>query len=102
MKITNFEPRFVLRSLLLFFFVYGSREMKIWLDYKFKHNTNMTSTKYEEKIAENPNIKIVIKSISWIFKNIGYLHRKHNRVNENRVMSTSQLEKIRIISNQIQ
>jgi len=30
------------------------------------------------------------------------LHRKHNRVNENRVMSTSQLEKIRIISNQIQ
>ena len=76
--------------------------MKIWLDYKFKHNTNMTSTKYEEKIAENPNIKIVIKSISWIFKNIDYLHRKHNQVNKNRIISTRHLEKIKIISNEKQ
>ena len=102
MKITNFEPRFVIRSLFLFFFVYGSREMKIWLDYKFKHNTNITSTKYEEKIAENPSIKIVIKRISWIFKNIGYLHRKHNQVNKNRITSTRHLEKIKIISNEKQ
>ena len=76
--------------------------MKIWLDYKFKHNTNITSTKYEEKIAENPSIKIVIKSISWIFKNIGYLHRKHNQVNKNRITSTRHLEKIKIISNEKQ
>jgi len=102
MKITNFEPRFALRSLLLFFFVYGSREIKIWFDYRIKGSTTMTSTNYESKTAENPSIKIVIKSLSWVFKNIGYLHRKHNRVNENRVMSTSHLEKIRIISNQIQ
>ena len=102
MKITNFEPRFAFSSLLSFFFVYGSREIKIWFDYKIKGYTNMTSTKYEDKTAENPSIKIVIKSISWIFKNIRYLHRKHNQVNENRIMSTNHLEKIRIISNKKQ
>ena len=102
MKITNFEPRFAFSSLLSFFFVYGSREIKIWFDYKIKGYTNMTSTKYEDKTAENPSIKIVIKSISWIFKNIRYLHRKHNQVNESRVVSTDYLEKIRIISNQKQ
>jgi len=62
----------------------------------------MTSTNYENKTAENPSIKVVIKSLSWIFKNISYLHRKHNQVNENRIISTSYLEKIRIISNQRQ
>ena len=102
MKITNFEPRFVFSSLLLFFFVYGSREIKIWFDYKIKGYTNITSTKYEDKTAENPSIKIVIKSISWIFKNISYLRRKHNQVNENRIMSTTNLQKIKIISNQKQ
>ena len=102
MKITNFEPRFMLRSLFLFFMIYGSREIKIWFDYKFKHHTNMTSTKYEEKIAKSPSIKIIIKSIFWIFKNIGYLHRKHNQVNKNRVTSTIYLEKIKIISNEKQ
>ncbi len=102
MKITNFEPRFALRSLLLFFFVYGSREIKIWFDYKIKGSTTMTSTNYEDKIAENPSIKIVIRSISWIFKNIRYLQRKHHRVNESRIMSTNSLEKIRIITNEKQ
>ena len=102
MKITNFEPRFALRSLLLFFFVYGSREIKIWFDYKIKGSTTMTSTNYEDKIAEKPSIKIVIKSISWIFKNIRYLHRKHHQVNENRIMSTTNLQKIKIISSEKQ
>ena len=46
----------------------------------------------KDKTAENPSIKIVIKSLSWIFKNISYLHRKHNQVNENR--STNYLKKI--------
>ena len=100
MKITNFEPRFAFSSLASFFFVYGSREIKIWLDYKIKGHTNMTSTKYEDKTAENPSIKIVIKSISWIFKNIRYLHRKHHQVNDNRIMSTINLQKIKIISSE--
>ena len=100
MKITNFEPRFAFSSLVSFFFVYGSREIKIWFDYKIKGYTNMTSTKYEDKTAENPSIKIVIKSISWIFKNIRYLHRKHHQVNENRIMSTINLQKIKIISSE--
>ena len=100
MKITNFEPRFAFSSLLSFFFVYGSREIKIWFDYKIKGYTNMTSTKYEDKTAENPSIKIVIKSISWIFKNIRYLHRKHHQVNDNRIMSTANLQKIKIISSE--
>ena len=102
MKITNFEPRFMLRSLFFFFFVYGSREIKIWFDYKFKHNTNMTSTKYEKTIAKNPSLKIIIKSIFWIFKNTGYLYKKHTQVNHNRIFSTLYLEKIKIVSNQKQ
>lgn len=102
MKITNFEPRFMFRSLFLFFFVYGLREMKIWFDYKLKHNTNMTSTKYEETIAKNPNLKIIIKSVLWIFKNMGYLRRKYIEVNKNRVASSTYLEKIKIISNEKQ
>ena len=102
MKITNFEPRFAFSSLVSFFFVYGSREIKIWFDYKIKGYTNMTSTKYEDKTAENPSIKIVIKSISWIFKNIRYLHRKHHQVNDNRIMSTINLQKIKIISSEKQ
>jgi len=99
MKITNFEPRFALKSLLLFFFVYGSREIKIWFDYKMKGHTNMKSTKYEDTTAQAPSIKIVIKSISWIFRNFSYLRRKHNQVNGNRILSTKSLEEIKIISN---
>ena len=102
MKITNFEPRFVFRSLLLFFFVYGSREIKIWIDYKIKGSTTMTSTSYENKIADNPSLKTVIKSITWILNNIGYLHSKHKHVNKNRILSTARLQKIRIISNEKQ
>ena len=102
MKITNFEPRFALRSLLLFFFVYGSREIKIWFDYKIKGSTKMTSTSYENKIAENPSLRTVIKSIAWILNNIGYLRSKHNNVNKNRILSTASLQKIRIITNEKQ
>jgi len=102
MKITNFEPRFVFRSLLLFFFVYGSREIKIWFDYKIRGSTTMTSTSYENKIADNPSLKTVIKSIAWIFNNIGYLRSKHKHVNKNRILSTVSLQKIRIISNEKQ
>ena len=102
MKITNFEPKFVFRSLLLFFFVYGSREIKIWLDYKIKGSTTMTSTDYEDRIAQNPSLKTVIKSISWILNNIGYLRDKHNYVNKNRILSTASLQKIKIISNEKQ
>ena len=102
MKITKFEPKFVFRSLLLFFFVYGSREIKIWLDYKIKGSTTMTSTDYEDRIAQNPSLKTVIKSISWILNNIGYLRDKHNYVNKNRILSTASLQKIKIISNEKQ
>ena len=77
MKITNFEPKFVFRSLLSFFIVYGLREIKIWLDYKIKHNTKMTSTRYEETIAKNPDLKVITKSILWILKNIVYLNKNY-------------------------
>ena len=62
----------------------------------------MTSTKYEETIAKNPNLKIIIKSVLWIFKNMGYLRRKYIEVNKNRVASSTYLEKIKIISNEKQ
>jgi len=102
MKITNFEPKFVLKSMFSFFFIYGFREVRIWLDYKIKGSTRITSTDYEEKIAEKPSIIVVLKSLIWLCKNLGYLRRKHKKVNASRAMSTLSLQKIKIISNEKQ
>ena len=102
MKITNFEPRFAFSSLVSFFFVYGSREIKIWFDYKIKGTTTLTATDYENKIAEKPSFKIITKSILWILCNPGYLVKKQRKVNYSRKISTKTLMKMNIISNKIQ
>jgi len=99
MKITNYEFPLNLKNLLLFFIIYGSRELKIWFDYKIKGKTMITSTKFEETIAQKPNFRIVVKSIFWIFSNVSYLISKHKRVNSNRILNTKDLEKLDIISN---
>ena len=99
MKITNYEFPLNLKNLLLFFIIYGIRELKIWFEYKIKGKTMITSTKFEETIAQKPNFRIVLKSIFWLFSNINYLISKHKRVNSNRILSTKDLEKLDIISN---
>jgi len=99
MKITNYEFPLNLKNLLLFFIIYGSRELKIWFDYKIKGHTMITSTKFEETIAQKPNFRIILKSILWIFSNMGYLISKHKTVNSNRILNTKDLEKLNLISN---
>jgi len=102
MKITNFEKKLVWKNIFLFFVNYGFREIKIWFDYKIHGTTNMKSTKYEDTIASNPNFLMVLKAIFWLLKNWKYLSRKHNKINSNRILSTKELEKLGVISNQKQ
>jgi len=97
MKITNFESLFASKSIFLFFVIYGTRMLRVLFDYWFKGSTNMKATKYEEKIAEKPNLRIIVKSLVWILRNTGYLYRKHSKVNSERVMRTSQLIDMKII-----
>ena len=43
MKITNFEPILAIKNLIKFFIIYGTREMKIWFDYKLHGITKRSS-----------------------------------------------------------
>ena len=97
MKITNFERRFVMKSMFLFFIIYGFRELKIFLDYTIKGSTHLTPTKYEDKIAAKPNVRSIFKALFWILTNYRYLIKKHKKVNSNRINGTKELEQRGII-----
>jgi len=98
MKITNFESSLVFLKLIKFFTFYGFRELKIWFDYKTKGTTNLTPTIYDENIAKQPSLKIIVKSLFWIISNPQYLWKKNKIVNSSRVNSTKYLEKNGILS----
>lgn len=102
MKITNFEFPSSWYVLLVFFLKYGFREVKIWFDYKLYGSTKISSTEYENNIAQNPSISIILKSIFWIIKNPQYLLTKYRKVNSQRVLKTRELIKLNIISNKLQ
>ena len=97
MKITNFESSLVLKNMLKFFVIYGTRELKIWFDYKIHGRTKLSSTKYENNIAPKPSFKIIFNSIWWILKNQKYLIEKQRNVHFERKVSTRQLENINIL-----
>ena len=99
MKVTNFEPILAIKNMILFFCIYGTREFKIWLDYTISGSTKLSSTEYENNIAQKPSFKIIAKSIMWIISNYGYLLKKQRAVNKNRVYSTAVLKKMNIIHN---
>jgi GT2 family glycosyltransferase len=101
MKLTNFEFKFAIKNMIMFFLIYGFREIRIWLDYKIKGSTSLTSTDYEEKIAEKPNFYVIIKSLLWICANFGYLIKKSQKINSHRILSTNNLKKMKILSNDI-
>ncbi len=98
MKITNFEFPLSIKNIFLFFGIYGSREIKIWFDYNLKGKTNMTSTKFEDKIADKPNFIIIFKAIFWLIRNYRYLFKKYRTINSQRTMSTKQLKEMNLIS----
>lgn len=98
MKITNFEPKLVIPIVIKFFIIYGFHELKIWLDYIFHGTTTLSSTKYEQNIAQKPSFKIIFSSIFWIFKNFRYLRKKQNLVNSTRKVSTQNLIENDILS----
>tara|TARA_B100001971_G_scaffold92981_1_gene85642 strand:- start:1626 stop:2624 length:999 start_codon:yes stop_codon:yes gene_type:complete len=99
MKITNFEPILAMRNMMIFFGIYGIRELKIWLDYTISGSTKLSSTEYEDNIAPKPSFKVIAKSIFWILSNYGYLLKKQRTINKNRVYSTTILKKMNIIHN---
>ena len=99
MKITNFEPILAMRNMMLFFGIYGIRELKIWLDYTISGSTKLSSTEYEDNIAPKPSFKVIAKSIFWILSNYGYLLKKQRTINKNSVYSTTILKKMNIIHN---
>ena len=98
MKITNFESNHRINSILKFFFVYGFRELKILLDYKFTGKTTMTSTKYERTIAAKPSVKVIIKALFWIISNQKYLSEKSKEISASRKVSTKELEQMNVLS----
>ena len=102
MKITNFELKFVFSRLVKFFIIYGLRESKIWLDYKIKGSTTMTSTSYEDTMAKKPSMKTILRSLFWITGNMTYLWNKHKKVNNYRIKTTKELQLLNIISNKKQ
>ncbi len=91
MKVTNFELPASLRAVLGFLAVYGLREMRIKLDYALRGSTSVTPTKYETGAAQNPDIKIVLKSILWLLQNIRYLNKKRVWIKSRRRCSTGDL-----------
>ena len=101
MKITNFETRFVIKNMILFFLIYGFREAKITFDYLIKGKTTITSTRYEDRIAQKPNIKTIFKAIIWILLNQKYLSQKRNEIKSYRKTSTKELENMNILCNEI-
>jgi GT2 family glycosyltransferase len=98
MKITNFETKYTIYSLLKFFFIFGIRELKIFFDYKTKGKTSLTSTKYEDTIAAKPNINAILKASFWIISNTKYLQKKRKKIYAYRKISTKELQKMNIIS----
>jgi len=102
MKITNFEFPRSWYVLLGFFLQYGLREIKIWFDYKIHGSTKIRSTKYENTMAQNLGISVILKSLFWIIKNTKYHLTKYKKVNSGRMLKTSELRKLNVISNQFQ
>ncbi len=99
MKMTNFEMKYVIGSLLKFFIIFGIRELKIILDYKIKGKTTMTSTKYDDTIAAKPNINAILKASFWIISNSKYLRNKRKKIHAYRKISTKELQKMNVLSN---
>lgn len=98
MKITNFEIKYAINSLIKFFFIFGIRELNILFDYKIKGKTTITSTKYEDTIAAKPNMSAILKALFWILLNSKYLQNKRKKIHEYRKISTKELQKMNIIS----
>lgn len=97
LKLTNFETGYSVKSMVVFFFYYGTRMLRVLLDYMIKGHTKISATRYEPAIAQRPNIKIMIKGIFWILRNYSYIREKHRQVNSARVVSTQEMKRQRLI-----
>ena len=53
-------------------------------------------------MAQNLGIGVILKSLFWIMKNQKYLLTKYKKVNSGRMLKTSELGKLNVISNQFQ
>lgn len=99
MKITNFESIISIKSIFLFFLIYGFRSIRIWFDYAINGKTLRKSTEYEDTIAQKPDFKSLFKSIFWLLENRHYISKKKDWINHNRVYSTKELIEKKLIKN---
>jgi len=95
MKITNFEPKFAILTIFLFFVLGGIRLLRIMFDYRFKGSTNALT--YEKTPVTKPSIRSILRGISWIFSNYRYLIHKQKWINSHRVFHTTDLHKKNVI-----
>lgn len=97
MIFTNFESWLAIKNLILFVATYGTRMIRIILDYKLKGSTNIKLVNQGHKLPEKPSLKMMGKSLLWTLTNPRYLLKKHKLVNSSRVLNTRDLEKMKII-----
>jgi GT2 family glycosyltransferase len=97
LKITNFETRYSIRSLIIFFSIYGFRMLRVLFDHALKGKTQITATKYEPRIAQKPNLKIILKVVFWLIKNHSYLQNKNRKVNSTRIITTREMKQKKLI-----
>ncbi|MDH3735652.1 MAG: glycosyltransferase family 2 protein [Nitrosopumilus sp.] len=99
MKITNFEPKFAIKNIFLFFILGGIKMLKIMFDYRFKGTTNVLT--FEKTPVSKPSIRSILRGIFWIFGNYRYLIHKQKWINSHRVFCTPDLQKKNVIRNSI-
>ncbi|MDH3312854.1 MAG: glycosyltransferase family 2 protein [Nitrosopumilus sp.] len=99
MKVTNFEPKFAIKNIFLFFVLEGITMLKVMFDYKFKGTTNMLT--YEKTPLSKPSLRSILKGIIWIFSNHRYLIHKQKWINSHRIFGTTDLQKKNVIRNPI-
>ncbi len=97
MRLTNFETTRALSSTLNFLVIYGIKLTRTWFDYKIKGRSSMTVSKHENKPIQNPNWKIIVKSVIWVIKNFNYVTKKRHQISANRKYTTKFLEEKKLI-----
>jgi GT2 family glycosyltransferase len=100
MKFTNFESSMAVRTILLFYIIYGTQTLRVFFDYLFKGKTKIQATKYENTIAAKPNFSAIVKGMLWNWANLKYLIEKHRFLEKNRKYSTKDLMDKNIIIKQ--
>lgn len=87
LRLTNFETRYVVRSIFVLFFVTFFRRF-------FK----ISMIPDPEEPPPLPSVRIMTKALSWVLKNWSYISEKRHFINSNRKLSTKELMELGLIT----